>query len=301
MRLLLSCVSSSISLGGFDWDTGELFWNLPSKALAACGVCYHNDRLLIASEDSVTAVSPHGVRTLRLPGPYPSLAHGIHPIDDETFGVVDTGNSCLRLYDREGNHLRDVCPIRAWPDVPPDAVHLNDFVVTPQGIIGSCFDFRPFRTVRTQVPGWNDIPAPGVGLLLNLSDLSEAGRIVACGLNHPHSLIYREPEVVHCCSSTGSLHFWQFADQGTLQQRRVCTITDEHFLRGVLPDGERWFLGGSTTRHSTSPGSRMAVYRLTESTGHVECKWLPLTGEIYDILPWDGPLLHPIVEERLLS
>lgn len=297
MRFLVSFVNSTLSLAGFDWASGKLFWMVPAERLKSCGICYSGGRLLIGSDNQLRIQRNSEFQTIPLLGSNPSLAHSVHPIDEHTFGVIDTGDSCLRVYDDDGAHQRDLQPLAGWVRLPLDAIHLNDFAVTPWGIIASCFDFRPWRTVRQLANDEARWASAGLGLLLELTALDGIGRIAACGLDHPHTLLWRDPDLVHCSSATGTLHFWRKNHFGALAEVRRERITSVHFLRGVCPLDDDWYLGGSVSRHTWAKCD--AIYRFRESAATVDRKLLPIAGEIYDILPWEDDILRPLVSSGL--
>lgn len=168
MKVLLSCVNSSFSLLGFDWDRGEVFWELPSERLKVCGICYDGRALLVASDNAVTRFTPLDVNRISLSGPHEALGHSVHLINEHEFGVVDTGNSAVRVFRKNLEPSYVLNPVAHWNDVPEDAIHLNDFAVTPFGILASCFGYRPWRSVQQSL-SWEEWCRGGYGLILNLS------------------------------------------------------------------------------------------------------------------------------------
>jgi len=298
MRFLISFVNSPLSLGGFDWDSGKLFWRISSDRLRACSICYDGESLLVSSDDELRRFTPTNHTKVQLPGPYPSQGHSVHLIDKDTIGVADTGNSVIRLFSSTSEHLRDLAPVADWPQLPHDAIHLNDFAVTPHGIIASCFDIRPWRSVQARFGDRKTWSTSGLGVLLNVSDGNGSGRVIGCGLDHPHTLVYRSPYLFNCSSSHGTFHRWKFTDRGTMLRVQDIHVTQEHFLRGACCVDNIWYLGGSTPRHTQPLCHRMAVYRLDEASGTTERKLLPIGGEIYDILPWRENVMHPVIRSH---
>ena len=168
MRLLLSCVNSDLSLIGFDWDSGRIFWACPQKLLRVCGACYDGNDLLLSGDNHVARVTPTGYVRTELSGRYDALAHSVHVIDEDRFGVVDTGNSRVVGVNKRGEADVVYGPVDHWGDIPHDAIHLNDFAVTPHGMLASCFDYRPWRKVREDT-SWEDWCTGGYGMILNLT------------------------------------------------------------------------------------------------------------------------------------
>lgn len=292
MKLLLSSVNSTHSLLGYDWDRAEIFWACPQQVVKCCGVCYDGVDLLISGDNFMTRITPTGYVRSPLTGTYDALAHSVHVIDAETVGVVDTGNSRVILLNRQGQITGSLDPISHWGQVPHDAIHLNDFVLTLHGLLASCFDYRPWRKVKEHI-SWQDWCVGGYGLVLNLTGNGKtgAGRIVGCGLNHPHSLTFEDPFLYLCSSSAGDFHVFEFDSHGVMREKKRYHVTHEHFLRGVyrMPDG--WLLGGSAVRHGEVISHTTALYFLEEKTGRIEKKTVGGPGEIYDVLPWKDAVL----------
>jgi hypothetical protein len=272
-RVLLSCVNSLHSLAGYDWESEEIFWACPSRIIKCCGACYDGSDLLIASDSKVTRMTPKGVFQTQLKGPYEALAHSVHVIDEQTIGVVDTGNSRVVLLNRKGEPFNTLNPLSYWGDLPCDAVHLNDFTSTPFGILASGFDYRPWRNVREEIT-WDDWCSGGYGLVMNLTGDKEMGkgRIIGCGVNHPHSLTFQSPYLYLCSSATGDFHQFEFDDFGILREINRIHVTDRHFLRGVHRVDDGWLLGGSSVRHGEVMERTTALYHLNEATWKVESR-----------------------------
>lgn len=295
MRLLLSRVNSRESLVGYDWDRDEVFWSVPKSSFSACGICYWRDRLLVASNDTLLDWSPRGMERIPLPGRHPSLAHSVGRLDADRIGVVDTGNSVVRVFDEACRPLEPISPLAGWGELPSDAIHLNDFAATKRGVIGSCFDHRPWRAAERSHGNREDWRRGGYGLLLNLSGPTP-GRIVACGLNHPHSVTADGDGVCVCSSATGEFVRFEFDHRGRLQETSSIEVTTSHFLRGALRAETGWFLGGSATRHGDVVADHAALFHLDTATGKVTSRPLPFGGEIYDILPWRENVIDSLLE-----
>ncbi len=299
MRFLLSCVNSPNSLIGYDWEKREIFWQCPQSKVRSCGICYDGADLLISTDNTVTRLTSTGFVRSELDGGFDALAHSVHPITESHVGVVDTGNSCVVVLNRNGEVADAFSPLEAWGPVPHDAIHLNDFVVTPYGILASCFDYRPWRKVKEEI-SWTNWCSGGYGLVLNLTGDGDkgAGRVVGCGFNHPHSLTYFSQYLYLCSSATGEFHRCEIDSGGSLREVFRHQVTTEHFLRGAHPTGDVWFLGGSSRRHGEIVANSMALYQFDEHTGKTEKQYLGGQGEIYDVLPWDEELLEPIIAKH---
>ena len=292
MKVLLSCVNTVVSLVGFDLDAGVGFWFSPANRLRACGACFTDEALFIATDDTLTRISAAGgITKIHLPGPHRNFAHSVHVFPDMGIAVADTGNSRVLLYgfDLLGGISFD--PLDGWPQVPEDALHLNDAIWTPRGIVASCFNYRPFRTVQMEGWSWRD---KGYGLILSLDKYRgrNVGRILACGLDCPHSLLWHQNRLWCCSSSTGTLIRLAFDDNGLLREEERIHITNEYFLRGIMPleDGSM-LLGGSALRKQDSKG--MALLRLMPDRAVREYR-VARSGEIYDILPWRSDMMRSI-------
>ena len=294
MRVLLSCVNTVVSLIGFDLDAGG-FWFSPADRLRACGACLTEDALYIASDDTLTKISAiGGISSVRLPGPYSNLAHSVHVFPDTGIALADTGNSRVLLYGFDLSGRIGFEPLEGWPQAPEDALHLNDAIWTPHGIIASCFNYRPFRSVQVEGWSWRD---KGYGFLVSLEKYRgrNVGRIVACGLDCPHSLLWHKERLWCCASAAGDLVRLAFSDRGQLREEERLHITSDYFLRGLMPleDGGL-LLGGSALRGRNSKG--MALLRLMPD-GVVREYPVARTGEIYDILPWRSAVMRSICSQ----
>lgn len=301
MKILLSCVNSLVSLIGYDLEAERAFWYCPSDRLRACGAAYDGDSLLIASDNLLTCITSSGrLSRLILPGPHENLLHSVHPIGDTGIGVMDTGNSRLLVYTGSLCDLADQTtptvalsfePLAGWENIPADAIHMNDFAVTPRGLVASCFNYRPYRTVALPSRPWQPL---GYGLLLSLEKHKghNVGRVLAGGLSCPHSLVWHENRLYCCASATGDFIRFAYNTRGMLVEEETLHITDKHFLRGALPlkDGD-WLLGGSHMRRDEGAG--MALYRLSAS-GKITMLPVARSGEIYDILPWRDEVMRPV-------
>ncbi|MCB0319748.1 MAG: hypothetical protein KDD60_02410 [Bdellovibrionales bacterium] len=308
MKLLISCVNSPQSLIGYDLDKRETFWRLESEGFKACGISYFRHGLLVSSDNRVLHFGPEAITHTVLQGPHNPLAHSIHPLSPELFGVVDTGHSAVRVYDANLQLRQVMSPLAAWPHLPEDAIHLNDFVVTPFGMFASCFDYRPWRENRKQ-RSFQEWCSGGYGLILNLTGYSKeiqngehrinvpdhsSGRIVQCGLNHPHSLTLSNGNLYYCSSATGQFHRSAFLQDGGLRETGRFTITQKHFLRGAYRSEKGWILGGSSSRHGQTLTDTIALYLFDEDSMKAQEVSIPLPGEIYDILPWKEEIMNPV-------
>jgi hypothetical protein len=291
MKVLLSCVNTAVSLVGFDLDAGAGLWYSPADRLRACGVCLTEEALYIAADDTLTRISAEGTACAKLPGPHPNLAHSVHVFPGMGVAVADTGNSRVLLYGFDLSGRIGFEPLEGWRHIPEDALHLNDAIWTPRGIVASCFNYRPFRSVQVEGWSWRD---GGYGLILSLDKHRgrNVGKILACGLDCPHSLLWHEDRLWCCSSSTGDLIRLAFSDRGFLREEERVPVTKDYFLRGILPleDGSL-LLGGSALRKQAGKG--MALLRLTPD-GAVREYPVARIGEIYDILPWRDALMRAV-------
>lgn len=294
MKLLLSCVNSLVSFIGFDLLKGESFWYCPSDRLRTCGAGYDhiNRALLSATDNTLTRLHASGrVEHILLPGPHENLLHSVHVLPGMGIGVADTGNSRILVYGDDLQAAVQFSPLPGWGDIPLDTLHLNDFVLTPHGLVASCFNYQPFRVMQIEGYQWQK---RGYGLLLSLEKFKghNVGRILAAGLECPHSLIWHNESLYCCASATGEFVRFTFNERGMLVERERIFITDKHFLRGALPleDGS-WMLGGSSLRRKQDEG--MALYRL-EAEGKITKLPVASAGEIYDILPWEPAIMSPV-------
>ncbi|MCA9061229.1 MAG: hypothetical protein KDA85_22100 [Planctomycetaceae bacterium] len=287
MKLLVGFVNSETSLIVYDWASHRIEWALPASEMRTCGLCCWDDEFVVASDNKVVRFSESGQIEIQLPGPYPSMAHSVHPVNEKVLGVIDTGNSALHLFDRAGSMVDSITPFSAWGKLPPDAVHLNDIAVTQHGIIGSCFDHRPWRDSQRRMT-WREWCEGSFGLLINLDGHAPCGRgaVLGCGLNHPHSLTMHRNRLYHCSSATGEFHCWGFDAKNRLHRLNDWHITERHFLRGAVCADDHWYLGGSTSRHGEQLAHNTAIYRFHEQSGKIEERELPLSGEIYELIVW---------------
>ena len=294
MKLLLSCVNTRVSLIGFDTDTQQPFWYLPSNILRACGICYLNNNLLIAADDHIIRVGCEGVSYIKLPGPHGNFAHSIRRFGD-MIAIADTGNSRVLITDQELAHFVTFDPIEAWGDRPVDAIHINDMLVLDDEILASCFNYQPFRHFADPKFDWRPMK---LGLILSMRKFygKTVTRVVASGLDFPHSLSI-EDDKLYCCSAfTGELIEFSRNARGTFNFSKSWKVTDKKFLRGALRRDGIWFLGGSSGRGEGEEKSPMSLLRLDMSTGEVLEMWVAAVGEIYDVLPWHDEIVRPLVD-----
>lgn len=301
MKVLLSCVNSLISFIGFDLEARSAFWYCPADRMQACGAAYDlaGKALLVANADTLTRIGPKGTegaegaaRIISLPGPYGNLAHSVHVLKDMGVGVADTGNSRLLLYGDDLQAHLEFSPLEGWEQPGPDAIHLNDFALTPHGLVASCFNYRPYRIAATPGRAWQK---DGYGLLLSLEKRQgrNVGKVVACGLECPHSLVWHAGSLYCCASACGEFVRLAPTSRGQFVEEERIAVTASHFLRGALPleDGG-WILGGSVARR-TDNNAGMELYHL-DGKGGLETIPVGPVGEIYDILPWNQEIMLPV-------
>lgn len=297
MRVLLGCVNSAVSLVGYDLAAGQPFWYCPGDVLRVCGICVHKGRLWTASDNLLASLGEDGVRYFSLPGPHENLAHSVKPLGDDLLGVADTGNSRILLRAGEGDFMT-FSPLEGWGmSIPPDAIHLNDMILWEEGLLASAFSYQPFVEWKRSDVAWK---REGWGILFYLR--REKGktlsRILASGLDCPHSLTVHDGCVYCCSSARGEFYCFKADARGLLREVNRWKVTDTHFLRGCLRVDGGWILGGSSARHSRDAGG-MVLFRLDDA-GHVETLSVAGVGEIYDIIPWDASVM-PKVADTLLS
>ena len=304
MRVLLGCVNSGVSLVGYDLGRRAPFWYCPGNVLRACGVCAHRGALWVATDNVVQRLDAGGVTLLPLPGPHENLAHSVKPLafaGGEALGVADTGNSRVLVLGGM-KALFSLSPLEGWLEaadgseaggdadrvLPPDAIHLNDFISWKDGLLVSAFNYQPFAGLKRDFPSWQ---AEGLGVLFHLRrhEGRTVARVAASGLDCPHSLTLWEG-AVYCCSSARGMFFRYVEDgHGNLREDARWPVTESHFLRGALRVEGGWLLGGSSRRHREDGGG-MCLFLLHDD-GRVEELSLGGPGEIYDILTWDGALM----------
>jgi len=66
---------------------------------------------------------------------------------------MDIGNTRVIVYDQKTDKAIDsLCPIEHWgKPLPEDAIHMNDFVAIPFGILATAFSHQPWRTIRDNI------------------------------------------------------------------------------------------------------------------------------------------------------
>lgn len=294
MRVLLSCVNTLVSLIGYDLEKQESFWYCPSNILRACGACVHQQALWIADHGTITKIDATGLKTMNLPGPHANYAHSIHSLNENFVGVADTGNSRL-VFVTNDNTLAPLSfsPLEEWQEVPEDAIHLNDFATWRDGVIVSAFHYQPFARWRHSDLAWR---REGWGAIFYIKRYKgkSLSRIIACGLDCPHTLITHGEEICCCSSYRGEFYRFLPDERGTLQQIERKHITSDHFLRGALRLKDAWLFGGSSFRKGDA-NSNMSLYLMPDS-GKIERMLVAGAGEIYDILPWDDAIMPQITD-----
>ena len=295
MKFLISCVNSTVSLIGYDMAIKAPFWYCPANIVRACGIAVHDNALWIATDGLVTRITAENAGSFALPGPHDNLAHSIHPLGNGLMGVADTGNSRVLLLAGERASL-SMSPLEGWgAGIPEDAIHLNDFIPCEEGLIASAFSYQPFADWRHSNLPWK---SSGWGVLFEMRrhQGKTISRIVATGLDCPHSLVRHDGDLYCCSSSRGDFCHLRADSNGIFTIADRTKVTDSHFLRGAVRLDDGWLLGGSSRRRQEN-GVGMCLYHLADN-GHVE--FLPLAGpgEVYDILPWPDDIM-PGIADRL--
>jgi len=295
MRVLLGCVNSTVSLIGYDVAAKVPFWYCPANVLRVCGITWHQGALWAATDALVQRLDPSGIQRIRLPGPHHNYTHSVKPVGEDSLAVADTGNSRILLLHGE-KCVASLSPLEGWEqELPEDAIHLNDFISWRDGLLASAFNYQPFRQWKRSSFNWK---AEGWGCLYHIRrhEGKTLARIVASGLNCPHSLSAWQGDVYCCSSAEGALFRFSPDEYGRLQETMRWHITDSHFLRGCLRLEDGWLLGGSSRRREEGQG--MTLYYLTD-TGQVDTLPVGGPGEIYDIIPWDAALMPGICQTLL--
>lgn len=292
MRILIGCVNTAVSLIGYDTTLRQSFWYCPANVIRACGVCYDEDALCIASDNSLTRISAtHGVSSCHLPGPHDNYAHSVKHIGSGLLGVVDTGNSRVLLMPRDTDLTLTYEPLQGWQgDLPLDAIHLNDILPVDDGVLASAFSYQPFTQWSTMAVEWK---AAGLGVIYHLTRRGgkTLARIVASGINCPHSLMEHNGDVYCCSSAQGDFIRFRWHASGVLHEVERFHVTSTHFLRGALRTDDGWLLGGSSSRDAGIP-CNMLLFHLADD-GQVTELPVARVGEIYDILPWNDAIMQP--------
>lgn len=300
MRILLSCVNSAVSLVGYDFEERRPFWYCPGNVLRACGASVGEDRLWVASDNSLACLSRDGVSYTDLPGPHENLAHSVKILGENLLAVADTGNSRILLRPEVQSGARGFyqsSPLEGWePGIPADAIHLNDLIPWQDGVLASAFSYQPFSQWKKsgldwQSEGWGSV------FYLRRNKGRTVSRIVATGLNCPHSLCHWQ-DCVYCCSSAhGEFYRFRPDAHGLLREEQRWKVTSSHFLRGVLRTEKGWVLGGSSRRYQDDGGGMVLFF--LDDNGVVETLPVARVGEIYDILPWNGELMSGVAQTLL--
>ena len=279
-------------LVGYDWDNNEVFWALEKDKYRklTLGICYENDNLITASFNALMRLTPTEAIKTRIREGYGTRLHSVHPIGNELIAVANPANDCIQTVDREGNVVETVS-LRVEGDLRYDLYHLNDFTVTPYGILGTVFGYRPWRVFRDMVglDKWSRIP---LGMVINISDY---GRVVACGLTAPHSINAINDKVFVCSSHSGELVCYE---QGPiLKELWRKQFTDRNrFFRGMHIISEtEYFVGACRMDHSESVSTAKIFYIYGN---HIDWRVAEEFTGMYDLLPWREEVLGPIINKH---
>ncbi|MCR4665893.1 MAG: hypothetical protein K5657_01210 [Desulfovibrio sp.] len=294
-RLLLSCVNTRVSLVGFDLKREAPFWYCPSTVLHACGAVYDQQALWVASDATLCRIGKESLSFVSLPGPHANYVHSVKQASDGLLVLCDTGNSRLLFFDGSVLPL-SLSPLEEWERagcrLPFDAIHVNDCLPWRDGFLVSAFSHEPFTAWKETGVPWQKA---GLGCIYYLTREGKRtlARIVACGINCPHSLVLHEGDIYCCSSASGDFLQFHPDEENRLHLVKTVHVTSTHFLRGALRIDGGWILGGSSRRHAEDGGG-MLLYKLADDGG---CRTMIAggTGEIYDILPWN-PVLEPFCD-----
>ncbi|MDR1777346.1 MAG: TIGR03032 family protein [Desulfovibrio sp.] len=292
-KLLLSCVNSAVSLVGYDFALRQPFWYCPGNVLRACGICAEGNGLWVASDNALVRLTGDDAQSLTLPGPHDNFVHSVKILGENLLGLADTGNSRILLR-TSGTDFFSLSPLEGWgKDIPLDAIHLNDMISWREGLLVSAFNYQPFAGWKNDGPDWKN-EGWGVIYYLRRHKGRTASRIVATGLNCPHSLCQWQDDVYCCSSAQGEFYCLQPDRHENLREKWRIKVTDTHFLRGILRVQNGWVLGGSSRRHQADGGG-MALFFLADN-GDIETLPVAAAGEIYDILPWNEEFMPGIAD-----
>ena len=219
MRVLLGCVNSAVSLVGYDVEQRQAFWYCPGNVLRVCGVCRHEGALYVASDSMLQRLDADGLEAVRLPGPHENLAHSVKPLGGSLLGIADTGNSRILLHSGGPASLA-LSPLEGWGDaLPLDAIHLNDFVPWRDGVLASAFNHQPFDRWKRSSLAWKK-EGWGVIYAMRRHQGHTLTRIVASGLNCPHSLYLHGGDVYCCSSASGEFFRYREEEHGLLHVQK---------------------------------------------------------------------------------
>ncbi|MBQ9537612.1 MAG: hypothetical protein IJU79_07510 [Desulfovibrionaceae bacterium] len=238
----------------------------------------------------LTKISAKGLEDYKIPGKYDNYAHSVKLISDSQLAIADTGNSQIHFFDGEQFTLT-FSPLENWDSIPIDAIHVNDVLSWDSGLLVSAFSYQPFTVFKQTKFDWQHA---GLGCLYHLQRFEHRtiSRIVAAGLQCPHTLTQFADHVYCCASAQGDWIQFALSPQKLLYEAQRTHVTDTHFLRGALCYQDGWILGGSSRRHEDGSGG-MQLYYLADD-GKIETIWQGGSGEIYDILYWDQEIMGDV-------
>jgi uncharacterized protein DUF4915 len=189
--------------------------------------------------------------------------HDVQVIGNETLVVASYENTVFTV-----PPFGD--PLKRW-QLPgePDAWHINCLADHEGEIFASAFcDGRNYR-------GWLSCH-DGAGLVLSLM----TGRVVANGLDMPHSPLFIEGSLLVCNSGSGEL----FEIDPVEPTRRLRTIDLGGFTRGLAVMGDKIFVGVSAKRGASPSDDRRSYVIILD-----RCSWQIThhigvqVAEIYDV------------------
>ncbi len=189
--------------------------------------------------------------------------HDVQIIGDETL-VVASHENAVFIVPPFG------VPLKRW-QLPgePDSWHLNCLTGHEDEVFASAFcDGRNYR-------GWLSCH-DGAGLVLSLT----TGRVVANGLDMPHSPLFVDGSLLVCNSGSGEL----FEIDPTEPTRRMRTIVLGGFTRGLAVLGDKIFVGVSARRSASASGDRKSyVIILDRCSWQITDRIEVQVPEIYDV------------------
>jgi hypothetical protein len=209
--------------------------------------------------------------------------------------VVSTGTNELYRIPVTDGKLGQPEVYWQYPGVPydRDIVHLNGVASSPEGLILSCFG------PKVENGTWG---RDGSVFML------DPYRLIANGLNQPHTPFYSNGRVFLAESGAGRVHAWEVRAGEWTPER---TIVVSGYIRGIVCDKDVLWVGVSAKRaisrskRTVNPGICLndgaKILALAATTREV--LWtIDLSGlgeEIYDILVLEGTVSLPRYEVSL--
>jgi hypothetical protein len=296
MRFLLSCPHSEYSLIGYDYDSGEVFWKL-KYPISFFGICYgQNNELFATGRNRILKFMPEGYKRARLNQfKANTRPHSVKMMKNGNMGVVDTGNSAIRVYNENLELLERHEALLGYNRIF-DCIHINDFTESPIGLLATCFGYNPYREVIDYMGRKGVWTKNRTGLVINLSEFH--GTVVFSGLSCPHSLNYYNGKLYVLSSYNQTLYCLDISGPDTLIDYKL-TLDCDKFIRGLcFADEDDYYIGGTYLRYRRDDADTAAeFYRI--SGREIESKTIPEITDIYEVIPWREDIMRPIIEGPL--